>query len=117
MIASQEKTKTENPMGSHSYWSVLTCCDPDRSGEYRSQSVGGAAVVGCAVDVSPIAVAPATREDEREQVIAFGNQPWESRSSAEGTRARKRKGHPALRGGAVATLREGRDHLGQRGLL
>ena len=91
----------------------LTCCDPDRSGEYRAQSVGGAAVIGCAVDVSPIAVAPA----KDEPLIGFGNQPWpwpEQRCSQE----RTRKGHPTLRGGgagAVATRREGSGHLGLSG--
>ena len=95
----------------------LTCCDPDRSGEYRAQSVGGAAVIGCAVDVSPIAVAPA----KDEPLIGFGNQPWppeEQRCSEE------RKGNPTLRGGAertgggagaVATRREGSGHLGLSG--
>ena len=63
--------------------SLLTCCDPDPSGEYRSQSAGGAAVVGCAVDVAPVAVAPAKEDEEVERprlIIGLGNQPWRRRA-------------------------------------
>ncbi len=36
----------------------LTRRDSDRPGEYRSQSVGGAAVIGGAVDVLAVVIAP-----------------------------------------------------------